>query len=112
MFLCSDFAKRGDKNILNLLSFILFFTKIIIETLKFNKVIKKRRNGKKTPFGVRKRKRHFLGNRYTKKRNIESQNEQEATSSSSHANKLQDSLNYSTSIVDELDQDEFFFLKF
>ena len=62
---------------------------------------------------VRKRKRHFHGNRYTKKRNIETQNEQEATSSSSRAKKLQDSLNYSTSIVDELDQDDYYlFLDF
>ena len=59
---------------------------------------------------VRKRKRHYHGNRYTKKRNTETQNEQEATSSSSRAKKLQDSLNYSTSIVDELDQDDYNYL--
>ena len=58
---------------------------------------------------VRKRKIHFHGNRYTKKQNIETQNEQEATSSSSRAKKLQDSINYSTSIVDELDQDDYYF---
>ena len=56
---------------------------------------------------VRKRKRHFHGNRCTKKQNIETQNEQEATSSSSRAKKLQDSINNSTSIVDELDQDDY-----
>ena len=62
---------------------------------------------------VRKRKIHFHGNRYTKKQNIETQNEQEATSSSSRAKKLQDSINYSTSIVDELDQDDYYlFLNF
>ena len=57
---------------------------------------------------VRKRKIHFHGNRYTKKQNIETQNEQEATSSSSRAKKLKDSINYSTSIVDELDQDDYY----
>ena len=62
---------------------------------------------------VRKRKIHFHGNRYTKKQNIETQNEQEATSSSSRAKKRQDSINYSTSIVDELDQDDYYlFLNF
>ena len=62
---------------------------------------------------VRKRKRHFHGNRYIKKQNIETQNEQEAASSSSRAKKLQDSINYSTSIVDELDQDDYYlFLNF
>ena len=60
-----------------------------------------------------KRKRHFHGNRYTKKRNIKTENEQEATSSSSRGKKLQDSLNYSTWIVDELRQnDYYFFLNF
>ena len=62
---------------------------------------------------VRKRKRHFQGNQYTKKQNIETQNKQEATSSSSGAKKLQDSLDYPTSTVDELDQDDFYlFLNF
>ena len=63
---------------------------------------------------VRKRKTFPChGNRYTKKRNIETQNEQEATSSSSRAKKLQDSLNYSASIVNELDQNVYYlFLNF
>ena len=58
---------------------------------------------------VRKRKRHFHGNPYTEKRNIEIEKEQEATSSSSLAKKLQDSLNYSTSIVDEQDQEDYYY---
>ena len=57
--------------------------------------------------------RHFQGIWYTKKQDIETQNEQEATSSSSRAKKRQDSLNYSISIVDELDQDDYYlFLNF
>ena len=31
MFWCSDFVKREDKNTLNLLNFILFFTKITMQ---------------------------------------------------------------------------------
>ena len=50
----------------------------------------------------------YQGNRYPKKENFETQNEQEATSSSSRAKKLQDSLNFSTSIVDEFDQDDYY----
>ena len=62
---------------------------------------------------ARKRKRYFHGNRYTKNRNIETQKEQEATSSSSRTKKLQDSLNYSPSTVNELDEyDYYLFLNF
>ena len=54
VFLCSDFAKREDKIILNLLSFILFLYKdynwINKDLIRFNKIIKKRRNMKKTLF--------------------------------------------------------------
>ena len=62
---------------------------------------------------ARKRKRYFHGNRYTKNRNIETQKEQEATSSSSRTKKLQGSLNHSPSIVNELDEyDYYLFLNF
>ena len=44
---------------------------------------------------------------------MESEKEQEATNNSSRAKKLQRSLNYSPSIVDELDQDDYYlFLNF
>lgn len=46
---------------------------------------------------------------YTKKPSTETRNEQEATSSSSlRAKKRQDSLIYSTSIVNELDLDNYY----
>ena len=44
---------------------------------------------------------------------MENEKEQEATNNSSRAKKLQRSLNYSTSILDELDQDDYYlFLNF
>ena len=45
---------------------------------------------------------------YTKKPSTETRNEQEATSSSLRAKKRQDSLIYSTSIVNELDLDNYY----
>ena len=90
VFLCSDFIKREDKSILNLLNFIPSFRKIIIESYKFKKVIKEKKWGKTLLEKERDISRVIDK---TKKPNIESLNKRKGTSSSSSAKKLRDSLN-------------------
>ena len=106
VFLCSDFAKREDKNILNQLSFIPFLYKDYNWIIKIQSSYIKEKRWEKALF---EKERHFHGNPYTEKRNIETEKEQEATSSSSRAKELQDSSNYSTSIVDKQDQDDYYY---
>ena len=56
---------------------------------------------------ARKRKRRFQGNRYTNKQTNENQNEQQPTSSS-RAKKLEENLNNSASVMDKLDEEDYF----
>ena len=80
VFLCSDFVKRKDKSILNLLNFIPFLKKIIIESYKFKKVIKEKK-WEKTLLEKERDISRVIDK--TKKPNIETLNKQEGTSSSS-----------------------------